>query len=711
MENEEIVYDYVKSIADEQSRKNETISRADVAFVLQEKYKVKCGDGLSLSGAIYHAYEKYGKDDAIRRWIVTNTGEKSVVEEYELNAHLNQGDTERAIAVAEKNLNDAQALIDEAKQRVADVLKIELAQDAAALNKWLQGTGGMETIKSKSAALMDNYGKMVASYNAAESGVKNDIHDFVSLRSEVNNRFVKYANALVDIFGDSIKVVAPDLFNFDNVQYLDTAEMQRHAQLEYHKLDQNCTLLLGEIASHYSDTLSQVPVWLKMGKDVGKKSGVYGSLAVGAVSFLNHWLSAQEKTARMQNEYVNFEKSVKRDRQQMDGDMMRLMTVHKVMNDLYIPRAATFARKSEEVMSDDLKQLLNSLYADEGVSKLVKLRDELVDEMKRLEQSMNDHSENISKFEIQIADIQGMLSAQKENYQKAMARKPAEPGMLKRFFTFGMAQKEYGRKLLAWDEQDGTLANAYEDAMMDLDEGKEDLSSHSKSLEADKAAYESAKKRLLALNKEIKEKICATPAQKSAALGHLKNLVTLLHAGKKIMESRLDDQLVNVVVPKELADVAPLPSEIETGLKGFVENVCSEVKKSGGEVAHAVMQEFGLSDNGEKGEASISVNVAVDKAADLIKSWSYMQTEQMKSQLTDAVYRQEMDRMKREFQETMASLNKESDALVEVMKRANTATDKENLRQALIDLAGVDASQLTEADLDDILAGKKQIEI
>lgn len=714
MENEEVVYGYVKSIADEQQGKNETISRADVAFILQDKYKVKCADGVELSRDIYRAYEKMGKPESIRRMIVTNSGEKSVVEEYELNSRLNQGETENAISLVEKNLNDAQELIDEAKQRITDVLKIELAQDAAALSKWFQGTGGIEQIKTKSAALMDNYGKMVACYNAAETGVKNDVHDFVVLRSDVNSRFVKYANALVDIFGDSVKVVDPELFNFDNIQYLDTTAMQQHTQLAYDKLDQNCTLLLGEVASHYSETLNQVPMWLKVGQNVGKnvgqRSGLYGSLAVGAVSFLNHWLSAQEKTTRMQNEYVNFEKSVKRDRQQMDGDMMRLMTVHKVMNDLYIPRAATFARKSDEVMSDDLKELIQSLYSGE-VAPLVKERDGLLERIKKLEQSVNDHSENIAMFDSQIADIKGMLDAQKDNYQKASERKPAEPGMLKRFLTFGVAQKNYGRKLLEWDEQDGALVNAYEDALMDLEEGKEDLNTHTEQLAKDKQEYETCKARLAELNRLIKEKIRATPEQKSAALKHLKNMVTLLHAGKKIMESRLDDQLLQVVVPKELSDIASLPSEIESNLRGFVDDICSEIKKEGGNVSQSIMHEFGLSQTAEKEELSGHMNVAVDKAADLIKNWSYMQTEQMKSQLTDAVYRQEMERMKREFQETMSALNQESDALVEVMKRANTAADKEDLRKALIELAGVDASQLSEADFDAILAGKKQIEI
>lgn len=708
MENEQRVYGYVKSIAEEQFAKKEMISRADVAYILKEKYKVACADGAELSGLVYRAYEALGKPESIRWAISTNGGDKSVVDQYELNIRLGKGETEQAVAIVEKDLSDSSHWLDEARQKISDVLKLELAQDAAALSKWLQGTSGIEEVKTKSSALMQNYGKMVECYQAAESGVRGDIHDFVELRSDVNARFMQYANALVDVFGDSIRVVAPQLFDFDGVKYLDAASMQQSAQLEFDKLSQNCTLLLGEIASHYSATMSQVPLWLKMGRGAASvKGGVYGSLAMGVVSYLNHWLSAQEKTTQMKKEYVKFEASVKRDRHQLDGDMMRLMKIHKVMNDLYIPRAATFSRRCDEVMSADMKGLLDTLYSGE-VEPLVKERDALLKRMKALEQSVCDHHENIAMFDHQITELQGMLDAQKEKYTQASSRKPVEPGALKRFFTFGVAQKNYGRRLLEWEAQDGALVNGYEEAVMDLSEGKEDKNAHSEQLERDKSEYAACKERLLELNRMIREKINCSPAQKMVALKHLKNIVTLLQAGKKIAESRLDDSLLEVVVPARLESIAPLTEEIENGLRGFVSDLAEELKNSGGEISHSIMQDFGLSSAGEE---SGQMAATVDKASELLKNWSYMQTDNMKSQLTDAVYRMEMERMKREFQSVMSELNQQSDALQEVMKRANVAVDKEDLRKALIDLAGMEEAHLTPQDFDDILSGKKQIEI
>lgn len=710
MENEEKVYGYVKAIADEQFAKNEKISRADVAFILKDKYGVACVDGAALSGCIYRAYVQLGRPASIVQSIMTNSGDKSVVEQYELNARLDGGDLDKAFVVVDKDLSDAQKMIVETKRQIADVLQLDLAQSTASLQKWLQGTKGIDEVKSKSAALMQNYGNMVDCYKTAEEGVRNDIHDFVELRGEVNNRFMKYANALVDVFGDAIKVVAPNLFDFDGVKYLDAASMQKSAQLEYDKLNENCTLLLGEIATHYESTVSQLPVWLKASKSMGSKGGLYGSLVAGAVSYLNHWLNAQEKTVQMKKDYVQFEESVKRDRRQLEGDLLRLTTIHKVMNDLYIPRAVTFSRRSDEVMSDDLSQLLNSLYTGE-VAPLVAERDRLLARFRELERSINDHNENLVMFDSQIVNLKGLIESQKANYEEAESRKPAEPGLLKRFFTLGVAQRNYGRRLLEWDEQNGELVSAYEDAVMDLDEGMEDRENHSVQLEADKREYEACKAKLTELNREIAAKISCSPQQKAEALKHLRNILTLLQAGKTIVESKLDDSLLDVVVPTRLEEVVPLSTDVEQRLHGFVSDVCSDIKGSGGTVSAMVLRAFGLSDGDVSPDLSLSSALAVDKASELLKNWSYLQSDKMKAQLNDVVYNREMDKMKREFQTVMAELNEQGASLMEVMKRVNTAVEKDDLRRALSDLSGSSACELSEQDFDDILAGKKQIEI
>ena len=389
---------------------------------------------------------------------------------------------------------------------------------------------------------------------------------------------------------------------------------------------------------------------------------------------------------------------------------MRLATIHKVLNDLYIPRAALFVRRGDEVLSDSLKHLFDSVYTGEA-KPLKEERDRLLERARKLERSISDHSENISLFDTQLVEMKGMLDAQKSKYEEALSRKPEAPGLLSKLLTFGVAQRKYGRRLLEWDEQDGQLVNAYQDTLMDVEEGTEDRNTHNEQLAVDKQEYEDCKKRIAELNRLIAEKLQRSPQQKAEALKHLKGLLSLLHAGKSVVESKLDDSLLNVYVPPTLEESVSLPSDIEQNLKHFVEEVCDEIKKNGGEVKDSILREFGLVGENAVAENERSIGTAVDKATELLKNWSYLQTEQMKAQLTDAVYHEEMKRLKESFQSTLSDIDQKNKVLVEVLKRANTTTDKEELRKALTELAEIPADRLTEADFEDILSGKKSIEI
>lgn len=47
---------------------------------------------------------------------------------------------------------------------------------------------------------------------------------------------------LVDVFGDAIKVVAPELFDFETIGYLNVHEMMQQVQLDYNKINEKCAV-------------------------------------------------------------------------------------------------------------------------------------------------------------------------------------------------------------------------------------------------------------------------------------------------------------------------------------------------------------------------------------------------------------------------------------------------------------------------------------
>ncbi|MCQ2219369.1 MAG: hypothetical protein MJZ33_12965 [Paludibacteraceae bacterium] len=106
-----------------------------------------------------------------------------------------------------------------------------VASEMSSLLSVIMGTKGVENVKNEATQAVELYGKLINVYDEAKDGVKEVAHDFVDLRTEILRVYEKYAQMLVDFYGDSIKRVAPSLFDFDSIEYLDTAQMFEKVQL------------------------------------------------------------------------------------------------------------------------------------------------------------------------------------------------------------------------------------------------------------------------------------------------------------------------------------------------------------------------------------------------------------------------------------------------------------------------------------------------
>jgi hypothetical protein len=699
-------YEVIKKHADELAGQKSTLTRADLAYDLNSQ-GCQCTDDIHLSEMVYRAYIHYNRDNNIYKSFLSNEGAISLVEQYKLNAHLDDNQLNDALTLLEKDLSVAKAELNEAEKSIDTVLQLEILKAAGGVLKELEGTQQLNEIKEKGAALMQNYGKMINSYQSAEMQVKTDIKDFVDLRGNINFTLRKYAGALIDIFGDSIKMVDPNLFDFDRVKWLDVKAMQSQTELQFNQLDQNCTLLVNEVADHFNKTLNQLPVWMNSSKVLGPKNGIYGTLVVGAISYLNHFMQAQDKSIRMERELLKLKESIIKDRTQVKSDLYRLAKIHKTLNDLYIPKASAYLRLSEEVLSADLNELMNSFYNGE-CEQLKRERDEILNRMKELERSINDHNDNLALFNGQMKDWSGLLDSQKRNYEEAKSKKPEEPNFISKIFT----GEKYKRKLHEWMVTNGELVGAYEEMLVDVELTKENIATHKDQIEKEKVEYESLSKKLKELNAKIAQKLSATPEQKLAVLKKLKDLLSLLHAGKNVVESRLDDSLLEVAQIPNPEQANKLPQEILAKYEGFCNKIVNEIRAGGTEVADDLLKEFGIEKESETAQKVTETSQQVmSKVADLLQNASYLQCEQMRSQLTEEVYRKELEKLQEEFKKSMDCISDQSKVLLEALQKANTATNKSDLRQALIEISGQSEFQLSESDFDAMLRGEKTIEI
>ena len=129
-------------------------------------------------------------------------------------------------------------------------------------------------------------------------------------------------------------------------------------------------------------------------------------------------------------------------------------------------------------------------------------------------------------------------------------------------------------------------------------------------------------------------------------------------------------------------------------------------------MANDLLKEFGIEKESETAQKVTETSQQVmSKVADLLQNASYLQSEQMRSQLTEEVYRKELEKLQEEFKKSMDCISDQSKVLLEALQKANTATNKSDLRQALIEISGQSEFQLSESDFDAMLRGEKTIEI
>ena len=356
MADNQKVYEAIKTIADELCKENKTYLRADLAFELK-KYGI-ASDSSEVSKLVFDAYRYFHDNGNIAIAFVSNNSRTTLVAEYKLNDSLEQGNKEEALKIAETELALSSSALEQLKEQVEQNLNLVLVKGTSKMADLLMGTNGVKDVRSKASTMFDKYTKMVEAYHYAEDSVRGNIEDFTSLRSDIGTVYRDYALKLIDIYGDSIKMVSPDLFDFKRIEWLDVDEMLKYVELEYNKLTEKCGILIGEISDSFRTSLQNSLQSYKSLSNGNKSLG----LAMAGLTMLEHYMVAGERTNRLKSDLSVFQTSVKHDATRIKADMGRLLVICKTLNDVVIPKANVFLRYGEKLLASDLKATLDALY-------------------------------------------------------------------------------------------------------------------------------------------------------------------------------------------------------------------------------------------------------------------------------------------------------------------------------------------------------------
>lgn len=708
------IYNAIRSIAAKLCKDGETYLRADLAYELKQ-YGIDA-DSIDVSRLALEAYKYFNNDRSIKQAFVTNDSRSALIDEYQLTDLLDNDKPEDAMALASKELAKTSDTLAALKRDIDMNMSLAVAKAASGMMDTVTGTGGVKAVRTEASTLFDRYSKMVGTYHEGEDTVRRNIADFTTLRTDIGTTYQEFAMQLIDIYGDNIKAVAPNLFDFNQVQFLDVDSMLKHTELEYNRISDKCSALIGEISDSFQNSLkSSVAAY----KSAGQGNKALG-LAMAGLGMLNHYMEAGERTNRLRSELSVFKTSIKHDSTLIKADLGRLLVIYKTLNDVVIPKADIFLRYASKLMSSDIKAITDSLYDNAEIRPLEEQRRELLAHLKVLDGEINDHLQNIDVYQSLISDITTTLDSKGASYRDAIARKPSKPFFLLNIVTFGKANKDYNRNYAEWDAVCYPLVREYENYQVDLKLDKDELAAHQSDLKAKQQEQHLVKQKLDEVNKQIRSKINASNDTQLKMLPHLRTVIAMLRLGREIMETKLDKKLTGTVSIPDFKSTEKLPTDIENNLSLFTSTLADNIHADRG-MAEALLngvddyrgvdekdRKYSEEDLAQVTEAS---EQTLQQGMSLLDSALQLKKQQLNGKLASAAYDEAFDKIASDFRKQIKGIDNKSAFVREVMRRANLAKDDDERKQALLMLSELSGQSLSEQEFKDFINGKKQINL
>lgn len=708
------IYDAIRNIAAKLCKDGETYLRADLAYELKQ-YGIDA-DSIDVSKLALEAYKYFNNDRNIKQAFVTNDSRSALIDEYKLTDLLDNDKPEDAMELANKELAKTSDTLAALKRDIDRNMSLAVANAASGIMDTVTGTAGVKAVRTEASTLFDRYSKMVGTYHEGEDTVRRNIADFTTLRTDIGTTYQEYAMQLIDIYGDNIKAVAPNLFDFNQVQFLDVDSMLKHTELEYNRISDKCSALIGEISDSFQNSLkSSVAAY----RSAGQGNKALG-LAMAGLGMLNHYMEAGERANRLRSDLTVFKTSIKHDSTLIKADLGRLLVIYKTLNDVVIPKADIYLRNASRLMSSDIKSITDSLYDNAEIRPLEEQRRQLLAQLKVLDGEINDHLQNIDVYQSLISDITTTLDSKSASYRDAIARKPSKPFFLLNILTFGNANKNYNRNYAEWDAVCYPLVREYENYQVDLKLDKDELAAHQSDLKAKGQEQHLVKQKLDEVNKQIRSKINASNDTQLKMLPHLRTVIAMLRLGREIMETKLDKKLTGTVSIPDFKSTEKLPVDIENNLSLFTSTLADNIHADRG-MAEALLNGVddyrGVDEKDRKyseeelAQVTEASEQTLQQGISLFDSALQLKKQQLDGKLARAAYDEEFDKIASDFRKQIKGIDDKSAFVREVMRRANLAKNDDERKQALLMLSDLSGQSLSEQDFKGFINGKKTIEL
>ena len=688
------IYSFISDLSLQLLRKENTYSRADVAFELKNLGVEE--DSFQVELLIKETYENTDPQTkkAIAKVFFDNRMSRPIIDENSVKALVERNQWTEAVSVLKQESNEVNRLLEAFMSTSAEVLNTTKKYvEKYQLAGYVTGSVQVSNVKKEAEMLYIDYQKFIDNYAQTKNQIIELIEDFTFLRSNILNLYREKVSFLTDVFGEKIKAIEPKLFDFNVIEWLDTASMLKNIELEYENLINTCTIIVSELHNKFSSNFSNS---LRL---LGKGSGGNSlSLAMVGLNIFNSWAEASQQATILKQEVEKMKQKMIYDVNLIKADLNRLQLIDTSLRNVYIPTAYAFQENFEIVFSKELKNLLNTLYENPQIKELKDEKDRLLAKFHSLESDIIDHQTHITLYEGNIQSEEKELKAYNPLYLKAKSQKPKKP------IFFG--RKSYNRDVAEWHQEYYPIIEAFVEAREQLKIDKEELSNHKRIAEEKKKAIVAINKAIDKQSEQINQLISKDVSLQSKIAKYLAPMINLLRLAKKITELKIDEKYLKTVKLEIPQDIKLLPIEISNGLKSFLSKLKIDFQT---EIDKQSFQEEQTVATPQTIYITNETSRLFSTAINIVEETLKLKELQLEGKIQQEYYTKQLTLLQNEFQNSFSKLNNRSKFIAEISKNIQCGNQKD-LKDVLLLLID-EQDKISESEIVKALKENKHITI
>ena len=619
---------------------------------------------------------------------------RPIIDENSVKALVEKNQWTEAVSVLKQESNEVNRLLEAFMSTSAEVLNTTKKYvEKYQLAGYVTGSVQVSNVKKEAEMLYIDYQKFIDNYAQTKNQIIELIEDFTFLRSNILNLYREKVSFLTDVFGEKIKAIEPKLFDFNVIEWLDTASMLKNIELEYENLINTCTIIVSELHNKFSSNFSNS---LRL---LGKGSGGNSlSLAMVGLNIFNSWAEASQQATILKQEVEKMKQKMIYDVNLIKADINRLQLIDTSLRNVYIPTAYAFQENFEIVFSKELKNLLNTLYENPQIKELKEEKDRLLAKFHSLESDIIDHQTHITLYEGNIQSEEKELKAYNPLYLKAKSQKPKKP------IFFG--RKSYNRDVAEWHQEYYPIIEAFVEAREQLKIDKEELSKHKRIAEEKKKAIVAINKAIDKQSEQINQLISKDVSLQSKIAKYLAPMINLLRLAKKITELKIDEKYLKTVKLEIPQDIKLLPIEISNGLKSFLSKLKIDFQT---EIDKQSFQEEQTVATPQTIYITNETSRLFSTAINIVEETLKLKELQLEGKIQQEYYTKQLTLLQNEFQNSFSKLNNRSKFIAEISKNIQCGNQKD-LKDVLLLLID-EQDKISESEIVKALKENKHITI